>query len=86
MITDLSPEETVGLLKQLRQMKDTFFDKHLQLLLNKTDQELRHCGHDEFLRRQGRAQLLEELMGIIAGARSEIDRIERPKPNMSKSF
>jgi len=75
-----------ALCKQLRLLQGTVFEKYLQGMLGKVDQELRHCDHDDFLRRQGRALLLEELLDDIAGAREEIARIERPKPNMSKSF
>lgn len=86
MITELEPHEETGLLRQLRTMSGSLFEKHLHGLLRKADQELRHCSQEDFLRRQGRAQLLEELIGAIQGARTALERVERGKPDMSKAF
>ena len=81
----MNPDKA-ALLKQLRTMNGSVFENHLKSLLGKTDQQLRRCGREEVLNLQGRAQLLEELLNDIATARVELDRLERPAPNMSKAF
>jgi len=86
MITELNEMETVGLIKQLRVMQGSLFEKHLKCLQKKTDEELRHITGDGVLRHQGRAQLLEELLENISSARTELEKLEKPKVDMNKAF
>lgn len=86
MITELNEMETLGLVKQLRVMQGSLFEKHLKCLQKKIDEELRHITGDGLLRHQGRAQFLEELLENISSARAELERLEKPKVNMSKAF
>lgn len=82
----MSPQEQETLYKQLRMMSGSLFEKHLMEKQQRCDAELRHCGVDEFLRRQGRAELLEELLAEIAGASKHLAMLAKPKVDRSLSL
>ncbi len=86
MIVSFNQQDKITLLKQLGQLKGGIFVKHLHQKQISTDIGLRHAGGDEFLRQQGRAQLLEELLAEIEASRSDLERLGRPKLDMSQSF
>jgi len=83
---ELSREEEVGLLRQLRTLQGSLFEKLLKSMLERTDQELRYASGDTVPRHQGRAQLLDELLKDISDSRADLEKIERPKPDMRKAF
>jgi hypothetical protein len=78
--------DKIRLLREMASMKNGPYLQQLKKEYADTVERLVLSDDNEFKERQGEARMLRRLINDIEGAREELERAERNRPNHQKRF